>query len=164
MVFGQATNNGNYRLLCSFCTFMQWQNWPGKTVYPQTAYKHDRYMKTKKQVVVVIASLFVIGADWAGETTQRLFHSYFADIAIPFGYYLLLVLIEDKYMAFQKWYVKAASIFLLCSISETLQYFGIYALARVFDPVDYGMYALGVVLAALVDRILFKKWFPFWQQ
>jgi len=140
---------------------------PKKTCTPNCLHP-DQYMKTKKQVVVVtlvfIASLFVIGADWAGETTQRLFHSYFADIAIPFGYYLLLVLIEDKYMAFQKWYVKAASIFLLCSISETLQYFGIYALARVFDPVDYGMYALGVVLAALVDRILFKKWFPFWQQ
>lgn len=124
-------------------------------------------MKNKKRVVVItllfIASLFVIGADWADETINRLFHSYFADIAIPFGYYFLLVLLEDKYKPFQKWYIKATAIFMLCSFSETLQYFGIYALAIVFDPLDYGMYALGVVLAAIVDRIIYKRLFSFWQ-
>lgn len=131
---------------------------------PETFFKH---MKNKRLVVVItlliIASLFVIGADWASETIHRFFHSYFADIAIPFGYYLLLVLLEDKYKPIQKWYIKASAIFILSSFSETLQYFGIYALAKVFDPLDYGMYALGVVLAAIVDRIIFKKFFNFWQ-
>ena len=124
-------------------------------------------MKNKKQVVVItllfIATLFLIGADWANETISRLFHSYFADIAIPFGYYFLLVLLEDNYKPFQKWYIKAAAIFILCSVSEILQYFGIYALAIVFDPLDFGMYALGVVLAAIVDRFIFKRLFSFWQ-
>lgn len=112
--------------------------------------------------MILTAGIFVIGADWAGKTVNQYFHSYFADIAIPFGYYLLLILIEDKYKFLEKWYIKAGIIFLLCSVSETLQYLGIYALAKVFDPLDYLMYALGVVLAAFFDRILFKKLFSFW--
>lgn len=123
-------------------------------------------MKNKKTIVIItlliIASFFIIGADWASKTVHILFHSYFADIAIPFGYYLLLVLVEDKYKPFQKWYTKASVVFILCALSETLQYFGVYALARVFDPLDYAMYALGVVLASFVDRIIFKRIFGFW--
>ena len=123
-------------------------------------------MKNKKTIVVItlliIVSFFIIGADWASEVAHRLFHSYFADIAIPFGFYLLLVLVENKYKRFQKWYTKAGAVFFLCALSETLQYFGIYALAKVFDPLDYIMYALGVVFAAFVDRIIFKRIFDFW--
>lgn len=130
-------------------------------------YSFSKYMKSKKTIVVItlliITSLFIVGADWAGETAHQLFHSYFADIAIPFGYYLLLVLLEDKYKLIKKWYIKAGAVFVLCALSETLQYFDVYALARVFDPLDYIMYALGVVLAVFVDRIIFKKMFSFWR-
>lgn len=123
-------------------------------------------MKNKKSVVVItmllIAGIFIIGADWAGESANRLFHSYFADIAIPFGYYLLLKLPEDKYRFISKWYIKAGAVFSLCSLSETLQYFNMYALARVFDPWDYCMYAIGVGLGAFFDRIVFKRMFSFW--
>ena len=123
-------------------------------------------MKNKKPIVVftllVIAGLFVIGVGWASETIQRVFHSYFADIAIPFGYYFLLILLEVKYKPFKKWYIKAVTVFSLCALSETLQYFGIYAFAVVFDPIDYLMYALGSLLAAFVDRLLFKRMFNFW--
>ena len=123
-------------------------------------------MKNKKAIVVitllVIASFFVIGADWASETTHRLFHSYYADFAIPFGYYMLLILLEVKYKPLKKWYIKAGAVFTLCALSETLQYFGVYALAIVFDPMDYVMYALGALLAAFVERIIFKRMFNFW--
>lgn len=126
----------------------------------------SKHIKNKKTIVVItlliIASIFVIGADWASETAHQLFHSYFADITIPFGYYLLLVLQEDKYKLIKKWYIKAGAVFLLCSLSETLQYFGVYALAKVFDPLDYVMYTTGVVLAVLADRIIFKRIFSFW--
>lgn len=124
-------------------------------------------MINKKSVVVIllllIACLFVIGGDWAGDTIHEFFHNYFADIAIPFGYYFLLVLFEDKFRPARKWYPKAAAIFVLCALSETLQYFGIYALARVFDPLDYLMYALGTCLAAFVDRMVFPRIFRFWK-
>jgi hypothetical protein len=123
-------------------------------------------MKSKKAVVVlmmlVIATQFFFGADWAGETFTRWYHSYFADFIIPFAFYMLLILMEDQYQALQKWYVKSGAVFLLCSVSEILQYFGIYALASVFDPVDFIMYALGAVSAAFVDRKIFKNLFYFW--
>ena len=124
-------------------------------------------MRNKKIVIVgtmlLIALVFFIGADWAGEKARRLFHSYFADIAIPFGYYLLLILAEDHFDILKKWYPKAIAVFLLCSLSETLQYFGIYALAIVFDPMDYVMYALGTALAVIADRIVFRSIFNFWR-
>lgn len=113
-------------------------------------------------IILIIAAIFVRGAEWAGPAALRFFKSYFADIAIPFAYYMLLVLVEDHFRPFQKWQVKAISIFLLCSLSETLQYFGIYALATVFDWLDFVMYALGVALAAFVDRIIFTRLFRFW--
>ena len=112
--------------------------------------------KTIISIEIAIAFLFVAGADWAGDTAHRLFQSYFADVFIPFGFYLLLILSEDNHPSLQKWYTKAGAVFALCALSETLQYFGIFALARVFDPVDYAMYAVGVLLATCLDTIILK--------
>src|SRR4030042_2142028 len=111
---------------------------------------------------LVIASYFVIGADWAGHDFNLMFNSYFADIFLPFGFYFLLHLFGDKYNYFDKWWKKAILIFVLVSLSETLQYFGIYALATVFDPLDYLMYAIGVLLASFVDRKILVKRFSYW--
>lgn len=123
-------------------------------------------MPKKKTLVILIvlltAGLFIIGADWANATIRRLFHSYFADIAIPFCYYFLLVFVEDKQPWLRHWYYKAIVVFGLCATSETLQYFGIYAMASVFDPLDYVMYAAGVLVAALVDQVIFTRCFGFW--
>ncbi len=59
--------------------------------------------------MLIIASIFIIGVDWASEPVHRFFHSYFADIAIPFGFYLLLILLENKYKPLEKWYIKCLS-------------------------------------------------------
>lgn len=123
-------------------------------------------MKGKKTVVLLImlliASIFMIGPNGLGKTAISLYHSYFADFAIPFGYYFLLILMEDQIKLLQKWYVKASAVFSLCTVSEILQYFGIYALANVFDPWDLLMYGLGAIAAAFVDRIVFKNLINFW--
>ncbi len=118
--------------------------------------------ETKKKIVVIgielfVALIFVIGADWAGESTHRFFHNYFADIALPFGFYFLLTLIEDKYSFLRSWYGKALTVFLLVLTSEILQFSGIYALARVFDPFDFVAYASGVLFAAFVDTQIISK-------
>ena len=123
--------------------------------------------KQKKRVVLVvfieliIASLFIIGADWTSPSIHILFHSYFADIFLPFGYYFLLTInSNNKYL--DKWWKRSLAVIALCATSETLQYFGIYALARVFDPFDYLAYASGALLAVTVDRKIFLKIFSFW--
>jgi hypothetical protein len=121
---------------------------------------------SKKTLVVLlmlaIALCFMVGADWANKNFRRLYSSYFADIAIPFGYYFLLVLVQDKVSVLRRWYAKAGAVFALCALSETLQYFGVYALASVFDPWDYAMYGAGVLLAAFVDRVAFTKVISVW--
>ena len=118
----------------------------------------------KKRTIVIgielfIAFIFFIGADWAGQGAHQFFHSYFADIAIPFGFYFLLILIEDTWRFLRPWHRKALAIFLLAATSEVLQFFGIYALAIVFDPLDFAMYAIGVLLAALVDVQIISKYY-----
>lgn len=119
----------------------------------------------RKNVIVVgieltLAICFFIGADWASESIHRFFHSYFADIALPFGFYFLLILNEDVFLFLRTWHNKALVVFMLASTSEIFQYFGIYALAIVFDPIDFVMYAGGVLLAALVDIRLISKYYP----
>jgi len=69
---------------------------------------------------------------------------------------------EDKFRPLKKWYVKAGGVFLLCALSEILQYFGIYALATVFDPWDLVMYAAGVLSAEFLDRLIFRRVLGFW--
>lgn len=111
-------------------------------------------------IELFIALIFFIGADWAGEGVHRFFHNHFADIALPFSYYFLLFLIEDTFSFFRPWHNKAFAVFLLVSTSEMLQYFGMYALATVFDPLDFVMYACGVLLASFIDRKVISKYYP----
>ncbi len=111
---------------------------------------------------LVIAIVFVIGIDEKKHALSILYHSYFADILIPFGFYFLLVPNELRVPMLRQWEIKALLIFALCSTSEILQYFGIFALARVFDPMDFVMYGVGVALAIFVDRQIFTRILVFW--
>ena len=92
----------------------------------------------------------------------ELYYSYFSDIVLPFGWYFLLCLSEASYRILGHWSRKAVIILALMTIAETLQYFGIYAFGTTFDPVDYVMYGLGVLLAVFVDRQVFARVFDFW--
>lgn len=112
---------------------------------------------------IVMAIIFVLSSKISNQIISIFHDKYFADIIIPFGFYFLLRLIEKEHPKLKSWFIKAILVFLLCALSETLQYFGIYALATVFDPIDYAMYGVGVILAALADRQLFKKIFSFWE-
>ena len=87
--------------------------------------------------------------------------SYFSDLSIPFGFYFLLKLIEDRISLIKKWWVKASIIFLMAALSEIGQYFGLAILGRTFDPFDIVVYAFGVLLAAFVDCFLLTN-LKFW--
>lgn len=123
--------------------------------------------RTKKVTLVVglqlvIAAFFILGAGKADRSLYIIYQSYFADIFLPFGFYFLLSLIEDKQTLFKKWWIKGLFVLALCATSEILQYFGIFALARVFDSMDFVMYGMGVGLAVVVDRQIFPRFFSFW--
>lgn len=123
-------------------------------------------MNKSKIVVIsmqfVVVVLLILGAKLSARSLRIFYYSYFADVIIPFGFYFLLFLTQSRHSVFKKWQVKSLSIFILCAISEILQFFGIYAFARVFDLLDFVMYGIGVLIAAFVDRILFTKYLPFW--
>ena len=107
-------------------------------------------IENKKKIVVIslqiiVAVLFILGPKLSNHSMRIIYYSYYADVFIPFGFYFLLFLTQDKHSMFNKWQVKALSIFVLCSISEIFQFFGIFALARVFDPLDFVMYGIGVL-------------------
>jgi len=124
--------------------------------------------ENKKKIFVVglqlaIAVSLVLGSKLTNQPLRILYYSYYADFFLPFGFYFLLSLkgAESKY--FNTWRKKALAVFVLCTTSEILQYFGIFALARVFDPIDIVMYGVGVLLAALIDREIFAKHLSFWE-
>jgi hypothetical protein len=114
-------------------------------------------------IQLIIAAILVFGMDWAGKPMKILFHGYFADIFLPFGFYFLLFLRAGESQFLNTWWKKVLAVFTLCSISETLQYFGVYALATIFDPLDFVMYGVGVLLAVLFDRQVFARALPFWK-
>jgi membrane-bound ClpP family serine protease len=124
--------------------------------------------KNKRTIFVVVlqlavATLFIASPSWMSRSMRVIYQSYFADVVIPFSFYFLLSLMSDNFKQLKKWWVKALLVFGLCALSETLQYFGVFALARVFDPLDYLMYGVGVLLAAFVDRQIFARMLPFWE-
>ena len=124
--------------------------------------------RLKKKIVIIVvevtlAFMHVIGIGRnSSEELFMLSASYFSDLALPFGFYFLLSLIEDRKQILKKWWVKAGLIFLLATFAEIGQFFGIYILGRTFDPVDIAVYALGASLAALFDW-LFLHIFRFWR-
>jgi len=73
-----------------------------------------------------------------------------------------LCAVEQQTPLLRHWKVKLAIAFLIPSIAETCQYFGIPVLGSTFDSLDYFMYALGVTLAAGFDMQIFPRLFNFW--
>lgn len=112
---------------------------------------------------LVIGLLFILGPNISNTQLRILYASYFADLILPFGFYFLLITTEAFHPVMNRWWVKALTVFALCVTSEFLQYFGIYALAVVFDPVDILMYAIGVFMAGLFDKLIFARLLPFWK-
>ena len=119
-----------------------------------------------KRVVVVVISVavgllhFVTGEGYRGPFPTFV-NGYLIDILLPMSLYFLLSLTEHA--LFRSWVVKALSVFGVGVAVETAQFFGATLLGRTFDPLDYVMYAAGVLLAAFLDLFLFPRLFPFWE-
>ncbi|MEN8248436.1 MAG: hypothetical protein ABFS32_05855 [Bacteroidota bacterium] len=124
----------------------------------------------KKRTYVVVALMLLIAtafifrpASYLPYKGYILYHSYFADVMLPFGFYFLISLNEKTFPWLRKWWLKVLIIFAGATTSEILQYFDIYAFGVTFDPLDIVAYGTGAMLAAGVDQLVFPKVFGFWK-
>jgi hypothetical protein len=113
-------------------------------------------------IVIAIFHIFPFESYLLKGDLTNYYYSYFSDITIPFGFYFLLFLMERHLPSLKRWEIKLAVAFLVPSIAETCQYFGLPVLGSTFDLLDYVMYGLGTVSAVIVDTQVFSRMFAFW--
>jgi len=110
-------------------------------------------------LLIALVHFFRVGTYLRG-TLFTLYYSYFSDVVVPFGMYFLLCLSDVRVYVLRKWHVKAMLVFGVASSTEVMQAFGVPLLGRTYDPLDFVMFGVGVLFAALVDRFLFDRFFP----
>jgi hypothetical protein len=124
----------------------------------------DRSLGRRVVVVVIAVAVgllhFVTGPNYRGPFPVFV-NGYLIDILLPMSLYFLLSLADLA--LFRPWWIKSLSVFGVGVVVETAQFFGAPLLGRTFDPLDYVMYAVGVLLAAFLDLLLFPRLFPFWE-
>jgi hypothetical protein len=116
----------------------------------QTLHSKKRFVTL---ICIVVGILhFVIGPDYHGPL-QDFVHGYLIDILLPFCVYFLISLFNRIP---HRWVI-VLMVFGIGFTVETLQYFGFHIFGSTFDPLDYGMYALGAILTWIVDVLFFAK-------
>lgn len=114
-------------------------------------------------IMLIIAAIhiFRVGT-YLPEDWYLMYYYYASDIMIPFGFYFLLCIV-DKLRFLRAWYTKALIIFAGCTLTEIFQAFDLSLIGQTFDYYDILMFAIGVALAALVDKQLFDRVIPHWK-
>jgi hypothetical protein len=113
------------------------------------------------QLVIALVHIFRVGTYLRG-SLFTLYYSYFSDVVVPFGMYFLLCLNDVYFRFLRDWRVKAMLVFGVASSTEVMQAIGVPLLGQTFDFLDFVMFGGGVLLAALVERVLFDRLFPWW--
>jgi hypothetical protein len=121
---------------------------------------------TKKILTTIIALIvgllhFVTGENYRGPFPVFV-NGYLIDILLPMVMYLLLGLIEVKWI--QSPIFRAAAVFLFGCVVETSQYLGHPLFGSTFDPLDILSYLIGVAFGVFLDLILFTRLIPTWKQ
>ena len=126
---------------------------------------NESHRTTGKKAVIVIVNLaiallhFVTGSNYTGPYPAFV-NSYLLNILIPFGFYFLLCL--NEYSLLKSWIVKSTLVFGAASFVEIAQFFSVPIFGRTFDPVDFVMYGIGVISAAILDTVVFPRICDFW--
>ena len=118
----------------------------------------------KKVVIISIMILialihFFTGSNYKGPYPGFV-NGYLLDILVPFGFYFLLYLINFPLL--KSWIVRSILMFGVASFTEIAQFFGVPIFGQTFDPMDFVMFGMGVLLAAIFDIIVFPRIFDFW--
>jgi hypothetical protein len=112
-------------------------------------------------VLIALVHWFRVGTYLPG-SLFTLYYSFFGDVIIPFGMYFLLWMNDVHVPFLRDWRVKAMLVFGAACSTEVLQAFGVPLLGRTFDPLDFVMFGVGVMLAVFVDKLLLDRLFLRW--
>jgi hypothetical protein len=111
-------------------------------------------------IMIPVALLhFVVGPQYRGPY-RNFVNGYLIDIILPFAVYFLLTI--PKNLLSRKSWLRAGIVFAIGATVETAQYFGLAVLGQTFDPLDYVMYAGGVLCAIIFDKFIFPRILTFW--
>ena len=126
--------------------------------------------KLRKKIVFVVGLMLFISflhiiniKSFLNSKLYIYYTSFFSVLLLPFGVYFLIAMNDWRYPVLRKWWVKALLTFSIPTFAEILQSFGIYALGSTFDPLDILMYGIGVMLAVLLEKLVFEPYFSFWK-
>jgi len=111
------------------------------------------------EILIALIHLFKGGSNYRGPYPGFV-NGYLFDVLVPFGFYFLLCL--NEFSLLRHWIVKSILVFGAASSVEIAQLFGVPIFGRTFDPVDFIMYGIGVLLAAILDTAVFPRIFDFW--
>lgn len=113
----------------------------------------------RKVIVVVIALAvgllhFLTGPEYGGPFPVFV-NGYLIDILLPFAMFLVPSVADQPVL--RNRIVRAAGVFGVGAVTETLQYFGVPIFGSTFDWLDYLMFGLGIALAALFESVVLDR-------
>ena len=117
-------------------------------------------MKLPRKPVVVSICVgvgllhLVTGPEYSGPF-RPFITGYLIDILLPFSLVLLSGLGLEKVPVFKQLLVRSILVFSIGVTVEMLQFFGYDFLGSTFDPVDFFMYGLGVVIGIGFEKVAF---------
>lgn len=114
---------------------------------------------SRKTVVVVIALIvgllhFVAGPGYRGPFPVFV-NGYLIDILLPCAMYLVLGLVQGRISRSR--IARVAFVFAVGAVAETLQFLDIPIFGKTFDPLDYLMYGIGVLLGMAFEEIVLSR-------
>jgi hypothetical protein len=113
----------------------------------------------RKSIVVSIALgvgalHFLTGPGYRGPLPVFV-NGYMIDILLPFAMVLVLGVVDQPLLRSD--ITRGILVFGTGAVTETLQYFGVPIFGQTFDPLDYGMFAIGVGLAVAFEKAVWSK-------
>jgi len=122
-----------------------------------------RTVRKKAFIVLLVIPIslihFFTGSNYRGPFPGFV-NGYLLDILVPLAFYFLLCL--NEFPLLRSWIVKSVLVFGGASSVEIAQFFGAPIFGRTFDPVDFFMYGIGVISAAILDTTVIPRIFGFW--
>ena len=129
----------------------------------------EAVIRKKKKAIVAVTIIipvallhFVTGPSYSGPFPDFV-NGYLIDILLPFALYFLLASQDPVWRFFKPWWTKGVAVFSIGLITEVLQYYGVPLFGQTYDPLDFAAYGLGVAIAVVIDRLLFRRIFNFWE-